>query len=191
MREFGDLVEFAAAAGERLGESSWHEVTQHQVDLFAGATGDRQWIHVDPARAADGPFGGTIAHGYLMLSLIPRLLEEIYRVDRVGVVVNTSVDELRFVSVVPVGASVRLVAELASVQPRARGAIEVGIAATVEIRDRAKPACAARIGFIMRPAPPADAASRAASPADAASRPASSTDVVSVTVSAVSGVREA
>jgi len=103
-RRFEDLAEFAGAVGQRLGESRWHRVTQERVDLFAEATGDDQWIHVAPRRAAGGPFGGAIAHGYLVLSLVPKLLGEAFEVAGLGMLVNTSVDGLRFLSPVPVGA---------------------------------------------------------------------------------------
>src|SRR5512133_3016834 len=103
MRTFNGIVELQAAVGEQLGASDWHEITQEQVNLFAEATGDRQWIHVDPVRAASGPFGGTIAHGYLTLSLLPALVAEIFRVEGVSMGLNYGTNKVRFPTPVPVG----------------------------------------------------------------------------------------
>lgn len=96
--------------GKPLGVSPWHQITQAQVDLFAEATGDHQWIHVDPERARVGPFGGTIAHGYLTLSLLPMLLQGMVRVPGVALTVNYGLNRVRFVSPVPVGSRVRATA---------------------------------------------------------------------------------
>ena len=92
MREFASLADLTGAAGEHLGYSSWHEVTQEQVNQFADATGDHQWIHVDVDRAKAGPFGTTIAHGYLVLSLLPMLASEVYRVGGVQIVSKVTVE---------------------------------------------------------------------------------------------------
>jgi acyl dehydratase len=100
--------------GEHLGYSEWHQVTQEQVNLFADATGDHQWIHVDVERAKAGPFGGPIAHGYLTLSLAPTLLTEIMQVDGVSMGINYGLNKLRFPSPVPVGSKVRAGATLAN-----------------------------------------------------------------------------
>src|ERR1700728_342702 len=94
MRTFASLEEFVAVKGESLGFSEWHTITQEQVNAFADATGDHQWIHVDVDRAASGPFGGTIAHGYLTLSLLPILMGETYRVDGVAMGINYGLDRL-------------------------------------------------------------------------------------------------
>src|ERR1700739_2627255 len=88
MRTFASLDEFVAAKGESLGFSEWHEITQEQVNAFADATGDHQWIHVDLDRAAGGPFGGTIAHGYLTVSLLPILSMEIFRIEKLTMGIN-------------------------------------------------------------------------------------------------------
>src|SRR5215471_21471217 len=101
------LAELRDRAGQHLGTSSWHEITQEQVNLFADATGDHQWIHVDPDRAATGPFGGPIAHGYLTLSLVPRLLPEIIELSGFSMGVNYGCDRVRFPSPVPVGSRLR------------------------------------------------------------------------------------
>jgi acyl dehydratase len=154
-RQFATLPALAAAVGQRLGESGWHEVTQWQVDRFAEATGDNQWIHVDQRRAATGPFGGTIAHGYLVLSLLPKLLGEAFEVGGLGMMVNTGVDTLRFLAPVPVGARLRLTADLLSAVPRVRGAVEVVIDAWIELYDRPDPVCRGQVGMILRPVRPA------------------------------------
>src|SRR6202161_4863872 len=96
-----------ALVGEHLGYSEWHEVTQEQVNLFADATGDHQWIHVDPERAKAGPFGGPIAHGYLTLSMVPVLLNGVMKVDGVAMGVNYGTNKVRFTRPVPVGSEIR------------------------------------------------------------------------------------
>ena len=107
MRVFRGVDELAAAVGADLGTSQWHPVTQEQVDRFAEATGDHQWIHVDPVRAAEGPFGTTIAHGYLTLSLVPLLAAEVYAVEGVRLALNYGCNKVRFPTPVPVGSRVR------------------------------------------------------------------------------------
>ena len=108
MKIYESVDALRAAVGQHAGYSDWHEVTQEQIDLFARATGDYQWIHVDPERAARGPFGTTIAHGYLTLSLIPMLAAQVSRVEGVSMVVNYGLNRVRFPSPVPVGSRVRL-----------------------------------------------------------------------------------
>ena len=132
--------------GEHLGYSEWHEVTQEQVNLFADATGDHQWIHVDVERAKAGPFGGPIAHGYLTLSLAPTLLTEIMRVDGVAMGINYGLNKLRFPSPVPVGSKVRAGATLANVEEVA-GGVQVTLNTTFEIEGGTKPVCVAEILF--------------------------------------------
>ncbi|HUE60192.1 MAG TPA: MaoC family dehydratase [Acidimicrobiales bacterium] len=132
--------------GEHLGYSEWHQVTQEQVNLFADATGDHQWIHVDVERAKAGPFGGPIAHGYLTLSLAPTLLSEIMRVDGVAMGINYGLNKLRFPSPVPVGAKVRAGATLAAVEP-VSGGVQVTLNTTFEIEGGSKPVCVAEILF--------------------------------------------
>lgn len=121
MRLFTSVAELSAAVGEQLGTSAWHEVTQHQVDLFAEATGDYQWIHVDTARAARGPFGTTIAHGYLTLSMLAVLVPQTYRVRGLRMAVNYGLNKVRFPAPLPVGARVRAVAELVAVTASHQG----------------------------------------------------------------------
>jgi acyl dehydratase len=127
--------------GERIGTSSWHEVTQPQIDAFADATGDHQWIHVDPARAADGPFGTTIAHGYLTLSLAPGLLYPLLPTNG-GLVVNYGLNKVRFPAPVPVGSRVRLHADVAGVD-EFDGGRQVTLALTFEREGAEKPVCVA------------------------------------------------
>jgi acyl dehydratase len=132
--------------GQHLGYSEWHQVTQEQVNLFADATGDHQWIHVDIERAQAGPFGGPIAHGYLTLSLAPTLLEEILRVSGVTMAVNYGLNKLRFPAPVPVGSKVRAGASLADLEEVA-GGVQVVLAVTFEIEGGTKPVCVAEILF--------------------------------------------
>ncbi|GDY29104.1 MaoC family dehydratase [Gandjariella thermophila] len=148
MRVFANLAEFTGAKGEHLGYSGWHEVTQEQVDKFADATGDHQWIHVDVERAKQGPFGGPIAHGYLTLSLIPMLGQEIYRVDGLRMGINYGTNKVRFPRPVRVGSRVRGGAELLEVTDTANGTQAV-VRFTVEIEGEDKPACVAETVVLM------------------------------------------
>ncbi|WP_280346455.1 MaoC family dehydratase [Nocardia neocaledoniensis] len=140
MRTFDGLAELEAAVGTHLGYSQWHAITQDQVNTFAEATGDHQWIHVDPEKAAQGPFGTTIAHGYLTLSLVPMLVSEIYRVDGVKMGVNYGSNKLRFPAPVPVGSKVRAGVELVSVTPGAGGHL-VTAKVVIEREGGDKPVC--------------------------------------------------
>ena len=112
---------FEAHVGEHLGYSGWRQVTQKEIDLFAEATGDHQWIHVDAERAASGPYGKTIAHGYLTLSLVPNLVQQIYKVTGLSMQVNYGVDKLRFPAPVPVDSRIRAGAELIKVERNDKG----------------------------------------------------------------------
>jgi acyl dehydratase len=132
--------------GTHLGYSDYHTVTQEQVNLFADATGDHQWIHIDPVRAAEGPFGQTIAHGYLTLSLLPVLLATVIRVQGVGMGVNYGTNKVRFTSPVLVGSQIRAGATLASVEEITGGA-QVALDVTVEMKDAAKPSCVAQVVY--------------------------------------------
>lgn len=140
------LEELATKAGSHLGYSSWYTVTQQQVDLFAEATGDRQWIHVDPERAKSGPFGTTVAHGYLTLSLLPVLLAEVLEVKGAKFMVNYGLNRLRFPAPVPAGARLRLGATLVSLE-----AFDGGRQATLncvfEVEGSPKPSCVADVVF--------------------------------------------
>jgi acyl dehydratase len=147
VRVFNGIDELAAAVGEQLGQSDWHEITQPQVDLFADATGDHQWIHVDPAKAAEGPFGRTIAHGYLTLSLLPVLVAEVYRVEGVSMGLNYGTNKVRFPTPVPVGSKVRASAQLVELTPIAIGSQAV-VRVTIEIDGGTKPACVADVVWV-------------------------------------------
>jgi acyl dehydratase len=142
MRVFANLDELAAAEGEHLGYGSWHEITQAEINLFADATGDHQWIHVDLEKAAAGPFGAPVAHGYLTLSLIPLLVRDIYTVQGLSMGVNYGLNKVRFPSPVVVGSRVRAGAELTEIVDVAQGKQAV-VKVTVEIEGNPKPGCVA------------------------------------------------
>jgi acyl dehydratase len=131
------------AVGQKLGESEWLVVTQERVNLFADATDDHQWIHVDPERARTGPFGGPIAHGYLTLSLVNRFLPEIVVVKGISMGVNYGVDRVRFPAPVRVGSRVRGSGELVEAERQKDGSVQAKVRVTVEIEGGAKPACVA------------------------------------------------
>lgn len=114
-RVFGSLDELRGAVGEELGTSDWLEIDQKRIDLFAEATGDHQWIHVDQEKAAAGPFGTTIAHGYLTLSLLPAFVPQLMRVDNVKMGINYGTNKVRFPATVPVGSRLRATARIAEV----------------------------------------------------------------------------
>ena len=139
MKVFDNLSEFVAAAGSQLGPTEWMEITQERVNLFAEATDDHQWIHVDPERAAAGPFGGTIAHGLLTLSLLPHFMHQLYRVDNVALAVNYGYNKVRFITPVKVGANVRAGAVISKVD-ELDGAVQATVTVTVEIEGSDKPA---------------------------------------------------
>jgi acyl dehydratase len=130
--------------GEQLGASSWHEVTQEQVGLFADATGDHQWIHLDPERAASGPFGGTVAHGLLTLSLAPLLVNEVVDVAGASVTINYGLNKVRFPAPLPVGSRVRASVACAAVDDVAGGK-QVTYGVTFEREGGAKPVCVAEL----------------------------------------------
>jgi acyl dehydratase len=134
------LAAVQEAEGRHLGYSDWLEISQARVDQFAEATGDFQWIHVDVERAKDGPFGGTIAHGYLTLSLASYLLPQIVRYEGFAMAVNYGLDKVRFPAPVRVGARIRAGAELAEVKDVGTG-VQVKTLVTIEVEDGDKPAC--------------------------------------------------
>ena len=137
---FASPDQLAAAVGSHLGYSEWLTIDQGRINLFADATGDHQWIHVDPDAAAAGPFGATIAHGYLTLSLTNLFLPEIVRVDGISMGINYGANKVRFPSPVTVGSRVRGGAELVEVEEIA-GGVQAIIRITVEIDGSPKPAC--------------------------------------------------
>jgi len=143
----------AAAPGSHFGYSGWHDVTQEQVNRFAEATGDSQWIHVDVERAKAGPYGGTIAHGYLTLALLPVLIREVLEVGGVGMAINYGLDKVRLPAPVPVGARVRAGAELLGAEQRPRGFVQMTLRVTVEVEGGAKPAVVADSRTLYAPPP--------------------------------------
>jgi acyl dehydratase len=137
------IAELKALAGERLGASGWLEITQDRVDRFADATDDHQWIHVDAERASTGPFGGTIAHGYLTLALLIPLWTEIVSIENIGMAVNYGLNRVRFPSPVPVGAKIRLTATMLSVDDVPGDGVQATVELTVEREGSDKPAVVA------------------------------------------------
>ena len=145
-RTINGIDELKTLVGEHLGYSPYVEITQEQVNTFADATGDHQWIHVDPERAAAGPFGGPIAHGYLTLSLGPMLSPQIFNVSGITMGVNYGSGKIRFPSPGPVGSKLRLGASLVSVDDIARGA-PVTMEFVFEVEGATKPSCVAEVVF--------------------------------------------
>ena len=141
-RVFETPHELKDAVGEALGCSEWVQIDQQRIDGFADATGDHQWIHVDPERAREGPFGTTIAHGYLTLSLVNLFLPQILEVRGVSMGVNYGTDKVRFPAVVPVGSRVRGCGEVVSVE-EVKGTVQVVVRVSVEIDGGDRPACVA------------------------------------------------
>ena len=148
MRTFTDIEELAAAVGAELGTSDWLEIDQDRVDLFADATDDHQWIHVDQAKAEAGPFGGTIAHGYLTLSLIPALSHSIFSIETDGPRLNYGLNKVRFPNPVKVGSRVRAHATLAELVDVAAGK-QLVVRYTIEIEGEEKPACVAETVVLL------------------------------------------
>jgi len=143
MRTFESVADLAAATGETIGQSDWVMITQEDVNLFADATGDHQWIHVDPERAAKGPFGTTIAHGFMTLALLPRLQHQMYTVKGIKLAVNYGLNKVRFPAPVPVGSKIRAQSALVGVEDLGAGAVQATVSTTVEIEGAPKPACVA------------------------------------------------
>jgi acyl dehydratase len=143
MRTFTGADELLKAVGETLGPGPWRTVEQSRVDAFADVTDDRQWIHVDPVRAAQGPFGGPVAHGFLTLSLLPSFMREIYRVEGMRMAVNYGLNKVRFPAPVRVGSRVRAGVEVASAEPVAGGGVQLVARVTVEAEGGGKPVCVA------------------------------------------------
>ncbi len=150
MRILNDPDEIAAAAGEELGVGEWVSVSQERIDLFADATGDRQWIHIDPERAADGPFGSTIAHGYLTLSMLPGLGAQVFAFAGDFARVNYGLNKVRFVTPVRVNSFIRIRVQILEVNQLERGQ-QVVLQHTVEIKGEDKPACVAESLTLLMP----------------------------------------
>ncbi len=150
MREFTTFEEIEAAVEEDLGTSNWVEIDQSRVDQFAEATGDHQWIHVDVERAKEGPFGGTIAHGYLTLSLVPWLGSQVFDLNTPGAKLNYGVNKVRFPSPVLVGKRVRAHVKVAGITDVSAGK-QLTLSYTVEIEGESKPACVAETVVLLLP----------------------------------------
>jgi acyl dehydratase len=148
VRTFTDIDQLAAAVGADLGTSDWFEIDQDRVDLFADATDDHQWIHVDEERAAQGPFGGTIAHGYLTVSLIPALSKSIFSIETDGPRLNYGLNKVRFPHPVKVGSRVRAHATLAELTDVPAGK-QLVVRYTIEIEGEQKPACVAETVVLL------------------------------------------
>jgi acyl dehydratase len=143
MKTFQTLKELAACAGQDVATSDWITITQEQVNQFAEATGDHQWIHVDVEKAKKGPFGGPIAHGFLTLSLLPRFFESTIEVVESAMGVNYGLNKVRFISPVPVGSRLRARMKLLSAEPIDNNGFQMGWEITVEREGAAKPVCIA------------------------------------------------
>ena len=144
MTVFASPQDLAGSVGSHLGYSDWIQITQERIDAFAYATGDHQWIHVDPDRAREGPFGTTIAHGYLTLSLASRFVQDIFTVEGANMGVNYGTNKVRFVSPVPVGTKLRAGGTLTSVED-VPGGYQAALDLTFEIEGAEKPACVAQV----------------------------------------------
>ena len=143
MKHFAKLHDLQSQVGQEVGVSEWITVDQQRIDLFAEATGDHQWIHTDAERAQSGPFGGTIAHGFLTLSLLPAMADTAFAIDDVRMGVNYGLNRVRFMSPVHVGSRVRGRFKLVSYEPLPGGA-QLTVDATIEIGGADKPACVAQ-----------------------------------------------
>lgn len=150
MRVFTTFEEIEAAAGEEIGTTDWVEITQERVDRFADATGDHQWIHVDEERAKAGPFGGTIAHGYLTLSLLPWLGSQVFGLETAGAKLNYGVNKVRFPHPVLVGSRVRAKVTVGEVTDVAAGK-QLTLRYVIEIEGQEKPACVAETVVLLLP----------------------------------------
>jgi acyl dehydratase len=148
VRTFTDLSELEAAVGEELGTTDWMTITQERVDAFADATDDHQWIHVDVERAKQGPFGGTIAHGYLTLSLIAHFNQELIRIETSGARLNYGLNKVRFPNPVRVGARIRCTASLAELTDVPAGK-QMITRYVLEIEGETKPACVAEMVVLL------------------------------------------
>jgi acyl dehydratase len=147
-KTFTGVDQVVHAVGTQLGETEWLEITQEQVNQFADATGDHQWIHVDVEKAAKGPYGGTVAHGYLTLSLIARFGNELFSIEGVTAKLNYGVNKVRFPAPVPVGARVRASASIAGAQETPSG-VQVSLQWVIDIENSTKPACVAETVVLL------------------------------------------
>lgn len=137
---FSGKAELLAAAGQDLGVSDWLVIEQERIDMFAEATGDHQWIHVDPVKAAEGPFGTCIAHGYLTLSLVNYFLPQLVDVQNVTMGVNYGCDKIRFPNIVKVGSNIRGSGQIVNVE-EIKGSLQVTTRVSIEVENEQRPAC--------------------------------------------------
>ena len=145
MKVFDTLADLASCVGEHVATSDWLAVTQPQIDLFAQATGDHQWIHTDVARATEGPFGTTIAHGFLTLSLLPQLMESAVTITHSSMGINMGVNKVRFTSPVPAGSLLRAQMRLTSFDWIDQGGCQMAWGVTIERQGQDKPVCVAEV----------------------------------------------
>ena len=150
MHVFTSIGQLERAVGTHLGYSSWHDISQSRIDAFADVTGDRQWIHTEPDKAAAGPFGTTIAHGFLTLSLVSALGWEVYRVDGMQMAVNYGANRLRFPAPVKVDSRVRAGVEILSVAPASSG-YHVVNRVSIGVEHQLKPACVVEAVSLLVP----------------------------------------
>ena len=143
MKVFASLQDVASCVGQEVAVSEWTTITQAQIDQFAQATGDRQWIHVDPQRAAEGPFGTTIAHGYLTLSLVPKFFDSAMRIDNVRMSINYGLNKVRFMAPVPVNSRLRARITLLACDPVEPQGFQQTWQVQVEREGSDKPVCVA------------------------------------------------
>ena len=144
MKKFQTLAELAACVGQEVAVSDWLTITQEKVNLFAEATGDRQWIHIDPERAKAGPFGGPIAHGFLTLSLLPEFFAAALHVEQTRMGVNYGLNKVRFMSPVPVGSALRACMFLVAAEPIDNNGMQMTWDVTIEREGVSKPVCVAQ-----------------------------------------------
>ena len=144
MRRFNGLAEAEAAIGEPLGHSAWHEITQEEISMFAEATHDHYWIHTDPEKAAAGPFGATIAHGFLTMSHVPAFIAEVYVIDGLQLILNYGLNKVRFPAPTPVNSRIRGAVEIAAVERGAKGT-QVVTTVVVEREGSDRPVCVAEM----------------------------------------------
>lgn len=141
MVRFPHLTDLKALTGSRFASTGWFRIPQTQIDLFAEATGDRQWIHIDPERAADGPFGTTVAHGFLLLSLLPVLYDDAFIIEDTHVRINYGLDRVRFIAPVPAGSDLRAHMTLLAYDPLPGEGAQLTIEITFERRGAERPVC--------------------------------------------------
>jgi acyl dehydratase len=144
MRRFNGLAEVEAAVGEQLGYSEWHEITQEEISQFADATHDHYWIHTDPEKAAEGPFGATIAHGFLTMAHVPMFIAEVYVIEGLQLMLNYGLNKVRFPAPTPVNSRIRGLVEIEGVERGAKGT-QVVSKVIVEMEGSDRPVCVAEM----------------------------------------------